>query len=652
MSKAKAFQQILSSLLLNFLLLPFLIVYAAPPLKPQHVLPARHDIKDPDQVKAFVDAFFTEEMPKHHIPGAVFVLVQDDTIMLAQGYGYTDLTRQTPIDPETTGFRVQSISKLFTATALMQLYERGQLDLDADVNTYLHSFQVAPSFSSPVTTAQLLTHTAGFDQVNIGVSAFTVDDQQPLGDYLAHSLPKRIMPPGTIYAYSNHGMSLAGYLVEEISGKPFAQYITDNILEPLDMDHSSFVLSPDLALHMATEYNYREGSYEVIPFDYLNTLPAGGLNATSLDMAHFMIAHLQDGRYLDRRILNESTAQEMHRQHFTAHPQLPGMAYGFHEYYQNGLRALEHGGTWAGSTSELMLFPEQKLGFFTSCTRNDEGLRDRFTKQFIDYFFPAAEPKRPTKLSSTSQTHNARFVGSYRSVNFIRTDFFKLGALLNEYQVTAEADGTLLLHYPSSKAPTRWMEIQPLLFQRITPTEDMESSLAAFRADQKDIITHLFVGTGNTLIKLAWYETRTVQFIFICSLLLIFLSGWLVPSISSLLRRATDKPAKNTTFILSAQWLAGGYSALACLFLIGMVVSLVTIDPNEFNFGIPKAIKALLIIPWLLLLITLVLLLFVRVIWRRREMSLAGQIHYSLVTLAALLFIPFLLYWNLFVLPR
>jgi len=213
MSKGKAFRQILGSLLLNFLLLPFLITYTAPPLKPQHILPTRHDPKDPGQVKAFVDAFFTEEMPKRHIPGAVFVLVQGDTIMIAKGYGYADLTRQTLIDPETTGFRVQSISKLFTATALMQLYERGQLDLDTDVNTYLRSFQVAPSFSSPVTPAQLLTHTAGFDQVNIGVSASTEDDQQPLGDYLAHSLPKRMIPPGTIYAYSNHGMSLAGYLV-------------------------------------------------------------------------------------------------------------------------------------------------------------------------------------------------------------------------------------------------------------------------------------------------------------------------------------------------------------------------------------------------------------------------------------------------------
>ena len=612
----------------------------------------RFDLSDPNRVKAFVDTFFQEQMKERHIPGAVFVLVKDGNIMMAQGYGYANLAQQTPIDPSTTVFRVQSISKLFTATAVMQLVERGQLDLKADVNTYLRDFQITRNFPQPVTTAELLTHTAGFDLVATGVSAPSIDKQQSLGAYLTRTMPGRIMPPGVIYSYNNHAISLAGYLVEEVSGKPFAQYIQNNILEPLDMQHSSFVLRPDLVHHMATEYYYRGGTYQPVAFDYLNTLPAGGLNATGTDMAHFMIAHLQNGQYLNRRILRESTAQEMHRQHFTASPRLPGMAYGFHEYFQNGLRALEHGGTWAGSASELVLFPDLNMGFFMSYTRNDEGLRDRFTKDFIDAFLPSPQTKPPSESSPATQAHNTGFVGSYRSVSFIRTDFFKLGALLYEYQVTTEPDGTLVLHYPSSKSPTRWLEIEPLLFQRITETEDLESDLAAFQVNQAGGIKYLFIGTGNPLIKLAWYETSAVQEILVLGLLITFVSGCMAYPLGSLLRRLRRKPETVSSPVRWSRWLAGIYSCLACLLLIGLAVALMTIDPNEFNFGIPASIKILLSIPWILLIMTPVLLLVAGLIWKGGDRSLGERLHNSLLALAALLLIPFLHYWNLLVWPQ
>jgi len=254
-------------------------------------------------------------------------------------------------------------------------------------------------------------------------------------------------------------------------------------------------------------------------------------------------------------------------------------------------------------------------------------------------------------LSSVSPAHNAQFVGSYRSVNFVRSDLFKIGALLNEYQITAEADGALLLHYPSSHVSTRWAEVQPLLFQRITPTEDTESALAAFQVDQTGAITHLFVGTGNTLTRLAWYETTTTHLVLVCGLLLTFLSGCLVGPIGGLLRRIRRRPVLASRTNRLSGWLAGIYSGLALVFLIGLVVSLLAIDSNEFNFGIPASVKALLIIPLLLIPMTLGLLVFAGVAWKRGDWSLAGRLHYSLVTLAALLLIPFLLYWNLVAWP-
>lgn len=608
------------------------------------------DLSNPAQLQAFADAFFQSQMAERHIPGAVFVLVKGDQVVLARGYGYADLARQTPIDPASTVFRVQSISKLFTATGLMQLAEAGRLQLDADVNTYLRRIQLPATFARPITPAHLLTHTAGLDLIATGVSAATPEQQEALGAYLAHALPARVMPPGEVYSYNNHGMALAGLLIEEIAGQPFDQYMADHILQPLEMHQSSFRLPLELADQLATEYTYSpNGGYQPVAFDYLQMLPAGGLNTTGIDMAHFMMAHLQAGRYQGQHILREQTVAEMHRQHFTAHPRLPGMAYGFHEYFQNGLRMLVHGGSWAGSASQLVLIPEQQIGFFLSYTRSDASLRDDFTRQLLDAFFPASASASPTAGSGASQAHSAQLVGSYRSISFTRSDLFKIGALLNEYAVIAEGDGTFQLQAPTTQEPSRWAEIEPLLFQRLTPGQGMESDLAAFVEAGED--ARLAIGTGQMLIRLRWYERRAVQLALIGALLLLFISGLLAPLGSALRRRIRPQPAPRPAARRWVEWAMVAYSALALSLLIGLVVSMLTINPNLFNVGLPLPIRLLLLIPWLLLPLALCLVVLAALGWVRRTGSLLQRLHASAVALAALTLFPFLLFWNLLIWP-
>ena len=172
--------------------------------------------------------------------GAVFLLVKDGRVFFARGYGYSDLMKRTAVDPAKTVFRVGSVSKLFTATAVLQLAERGEVDLHTDVNRYLKTFQLEENFPAPVTLANLLTHTGGFDDRAIGIAARNAQDQAPLGEYLARSMPPRVRPPGEMYNYSSHGIALAGYIVETVSGQPFGEYVEKNILEPLEMRQSSF----------------------------------------------------------------------------------------------------------------------------------------------------------------------------------------------------------------------------------------------------------------------------------------------------------------------------------------------------------------------------------------------------------------------------
>jgi CubicO group peptidase (beta-lactamase class C family) len=188
--------------------------------------PAPIDAESPtmgyDALRAFSDAFVTEALTTYALPGLAVADVAGGELASAEGYGYADLERGIPVAPETTLFDVGSVAKLFTFTAVMQLVQEGRLDLHADVNRYLTHFQVPATFDEPVTAAHVLAHTGGFDEWDIGAAVRTPEEVLPVCEYLAQRLPPRVRTPGELIAYSNHGTALAGCLVEEIPGAPFA----------------------------------------------------------------------------------------------------------------------------------------------------------------------------------------------------------------------------------------------------------------------------------------------------------------------------------------------------------------------------------------------------------------------------------------------
>ncbi|MCY1079289.1 serine hydrolase domain-containing protein [Archangium lansingense] len=210
---------------------------------------------DVRELEAFLDGVMREQLEAYRIPGAVIAVVKDGRLLLAKGYGYSNLERREPVIAERTLFRIGSVSKLFTWTAVMQLAEQGRLDLDADVNTYLRDFQIPATWRQPITLRHLLCHTAGFEE-RLPATVSSADELAPLGKLLTRSMPARVHPPGEVGAYSNYGAMLAGYIIEQVSGRPFEQYIEENILKPLDMRHSTFrqPLPPGLAPDMSTGY--------------------------------------------------------------------------------------------------------------------------------------------------------------------------------------------------------------------------------------------------------------------------------------------------------------------------------------------------------------------------------------------------------------
>ncbi len=195
-------------------------------------------IADPAEMATFFDGVMLSNMEKNFIPGVVVAVVKDGEVFFSKGYGYADSANKVAVDPDTSLFRIGSISKVFTATAVMQLVEDGKLDLDTDINTYL-DFEIADTYDQPITLAHLLSHAAGFEDRGYEVWAEDAESLVPLGEWLKDHQPARVRPAGTIASYSNYGIALAGYIVERVSGMSYDDYVDQHILQPLAMNQTS-----------------------------------------------------------------------------------------------------------------------------------------------------------------------------------------------------------------------------------------------------------------------------------------------------------------------------------------------------------------------------------------------------------------------------
>ena len=253
-------------------------------------------------VDTWLDGFMPYALSSGGIAGAVVVVVKDGQVLTERGFGYADVKTKKPVDPQRTLFRPGSVSKTFTWTAVMQQVEAGKLDLDTDVNRYL-DFTIPPYNGQPITLRNLMTHSAGFEEQLRDNFVTKAKDMQPLDVFLKHNIPERIYAPGTVVAYSNYGATLAGYMVQRVSGEPFDAYVKRHIFDPLGMTHSTFdqPLPASLAPDMASGYITADKPPR--PFEMITVAPAGSLSSTGDDMARFMIAHLQGG-YNGYKLLN------------------------------------------------------------------------------------------------------------------------------------------------------------------------------------------------------------------------------------------------------------------------------------------------------------------------------------------------------------
>lgn len=627
-----------------------------PGLSPGGIIPgnAPHpssSLSDPTDVEAFFDQLMPANLAQYNVAGASVGVVYEGKVVLAKGYGYSDIANQTPVDATITSFRIGSISKLFTWTLVMQLVDEGKIDLDADVNTYLKDMKIPDTYpDQPVTMRHLMTHSAGFEDDTIHQEVLAENDLSPFRQYCAENIPARVNPPGKVSSYSNYGTTLAAVIVEDITGVTFEQQLQSRILDPLGMSRTSILesLPPALTANLTKGFQYTGSKNVPVRDAIIVVAPAATVSSTAPDMTRFMIAHLQGGRYGNATILSEPATDLMHARAFANDPRISGMCLGFYEATYNGLRTIGHDGDTTLFHAKLVLIPEKQTGFIIMYNSpGGSGARNEVFEQFMDHYYPMS----PVVLSAHGPADVARlqkYSGTYDTNRRSFTRFEKYQLPTTQYEVTAAQDGTLIM---SGKA---LIDSGDGNFVKADGTRSTMGSFV-FHTGPEGSADYFTMSNTPYLAfeRVPWYETHG----FLNNLKIaagIILATVLIWPLLYVFRRmhGITVPAA-PKLAVAARWTAG---AAALLLLLFVVVILPPFSSQEmvdlYLRGIgpaPAVMVAGLTLTVIAAVLTLVVVVFTILAWKDKYWTSLHRVHYSVVAVALLAMLYWLHYWNLWV---
>lgn len=601
----------------------------------------RRGLRDRAELEAFLDGVMTATLKDKHVAGATVAVAKDGTLYFAKGYGYADVERQKPVDPERTLFRIGSVTKLFTASAVMQLVDAGSLDLNTDVNRYL-DFEIPATYAEPITLTRLMTHTAGFEDDARDLWARRPTQLMPLGVWLATHVPKRVRPPGTYTAYSNYGMALAGYIASRVSGMAWNDYIEQRILGPLGMTRATGrqPLPARFRADMSQGYRSSRGAFEPKDWELLmGASPAGAMSASATDMATFMLAHLGNGSFGNRRILSEATAARMHARAFGHDPRITGFALGFYEKSSHGLRIIGHSGDTQWFHTDLALIPSENIGVFVSYNTDTAGSQSGaplpFLRAFLDHYYPTPPAHVAAGVDALAQAD--RVAGEYLFNRMSYTTFQKAFALIGAVTIRANTDGSLRMRSPLGDM--RLLPVGPLLYR-----EELGSELVAFKADGRGRATHGFVASlpVMALERASWYQSARLHWIIL---------GAAVVTFAAIVRSALDRRIRRRGRGPRIGDALPGHSLIVWIALANLtfVVTFVLLmaDPVAMMSRPGTGLLIALALP--VVATTLTVLAAAAAVWQWKNGlgTRAARIRYGAVVVIALFFIWSLSQWNL-----
>lgn len=446
-------------------ILPFLLAAtllagcATPPPRPERIAHG-----DYDAVNAYVSRLIRHEMARNQVVGLGIALVDDQRVVWAEGFGHADKERDLPATTRTI-YRVGSISKLFTATAAMQLAEQGKLDIDRPLQDILPQFSVKTrhAASAAITPRNLMSHHAGLPR-DVAKGMFT-GTPAPFTELVRRVTEgDAAYPPNHVFAYSNVGISLLGHAIQTASGSEFAAYMRHSVLEPLGMTGASFEPGPARSDLMSVAYRKGEPAAE-LP---LRDVPAGGLNASVIDLSRFLSMIFADGRTGTRQLLRPESVAEMLRPQNTAVP----LDLNFHNglgwmlstlggsTIQNAGPVAHHAGAMLHFRSQIYALPSHKLGVVVLANSGTAGrVVDRVATETLALALeaktgirqparqrvPVADPPWPTDRLQP-------FVGDYTtSIGHVRIRLdagrLRADALGRGFDLVPRSDGQVGIEY-------------------------------------------------------------------------------------------------------------------------------------------------------------------------------------------------------------
>ena len=627
------------------------------------------EVSEPADVAAFFDTAVPVGMAEYNIPGAVVAVVSDGELVYAKGYGYADIETETPVDPEETLFHVGSITKLFTWTCVMQQVEKGTIDLDTDVNTYLKDISIPETFpGQPVTMRHLMTHSAGFEETEVHFAVAEPADLYSYRIYCKENIPAIVYPPGTVTSYSNYGTTLAAVILEDVTGVPYDEYVQENILTPLGMTDTiiSYPAATEMDAYTASGYQYAGGANVAVPDMVFVIGPAGSISSTATDMAKFVGMHMEEGTFNGARVLAADTARLMHAPAFANDPRVSSMCLGFYENHINGERIITHGGDTDTFHSLLVIIPERQAGYFVSYnSAGGNSARNDLLMAFVNHFYPTDSGAVPADTGEETDTTGTaasveKYAGTYQSTrhNYRTFEFW----LMPPQQMPIEAgeDGTLLMLRAGS-APTTYAEIEPGVYAQADGTKPYTGNVV-FREDTDGEVTFLCLENVPIMAfeRVPWYATTLFTDGVKNAGILILLTVLIWP-VQAVCRRVygtkdadieSESPEQPGNLPIYARTITGA-AALVFLVFVLILLPAVTgdaalIQAYRFDLTTPPALMAALAVPVIAALLSVVSALLLVPVWKEHYWTRWHRVHYTIVIIGLFLMIWWVNYWNLF----
>ncbi|MEP5612568.1 MAG: serine hydrolase domain-containing protein [Cyclobacteriaceae bacterium] len=419
-----------------------------------------------DSLGEKVDAFLINKMREEHLPGVAIVVVKEGNVIYQKGYGVADVETGKKVDSDSTIFRIGSVSKALTILGLTKLIDQGQISYEDDVTNYFGNIQNPFQLKDTVKFRHILTHTGGFEQFGIRRQILSFDlslkdrkaNRSSILTFAGRNL-RRIRPAGSHFTYDTYGATLAGVLIERITGLSYSQAMKELLFEPLGMSLSSVEVEMENMHLLAKRYGYNNGVYTTMPYEVYKTVPASSVDATVADMGRLLEALTSNGSNKNGLLFSEKMMRQVLAPQYRPHPEFVGMTHGFWEGNVFGsrptafdVRTLGHGGVMLGTTCNLNIAPELNLGIFIVANRDAEaGGGGVSTWEVFNVIYDHFNIKKAPLFDIPSERDNLdlnEYAGNYYNGLFCHTcgeEAFRKGAWQRGAAIKIEANSASLV---------------------------------------------------------------------------------------------------------------------------------------------------------------------------------------------------------------